>query len=740
MMKNNRKLLSSIILILILLSICPASAGAQNQAAENRKVLILVMDYIDINDLQQARTPNLNLLLEQSGLGLMNIRAKNRDAASSYMSMVAGSRVAALPGSEWSFNSSETVQKLPDVYTSATAGPSAGQLYTLFTGSPAPLQGVVNLNSEPTRQYAASFSPPYQIGQLGKWARENALQVGVLGNADIMNSVDRDIAILAMDEKGIVPRGNVGQDILEKDPGSLGGLRNNQSAFLLAFADLWRQSAVLLVDLGDSSRVERSRENCSQAMLNQHRIQAIENNDRILGEIVKQVDLSSTLLLILTPNTNQDMLLAGNFGLTPVIARFPDGMRGLLTSPTTRRAGLVTNLDLLPTIQTYFSPSPAKGGMHIVGDSHSSLASISDQLSLFLRLRQSRDPLHFTFMFLLATLLITGYLFYILKKKHLRILLQVLLSASLSTPLVFLFLSQTGYRSIISSIALTLFLSLVVGVVFTSAIKKTTVRIGLLSAVTSVILIVDGFRGAPLMLLSPLGSDAIAGGRFYGIGNDYMGIILGSTLMAVMLGLNRMKMSAIGKMIVGLVPLTAAALVVGNPQYGANMGGLVTALAVIALFLVQFSGHRVGLKNYLVILFLAFLGTFAIALLDARLSATPSHAGKAISGFSNSGFALVWGMLQTKIGILTGTVAHSAWSLILAGGILVWLLSRSTLNALSPQMREKAVEMVQGFTILSLGSLTVFLVNDTGVIAAAFMLIYGIVCSWMGLEQIESDK
>lgn len=741
-MKTKKSLIFIWLLTLFITCGVQPALCAPDQPADGKKALVIVMDYIDVNDLMQAHIPNLNLLLEQSGIGLMNVRAKNRDPASSFMSMTVGSRISAFSGSELSFNSSEKVEKLPDVYSSQPDSPSAGQLYRLFTGNPAPPQGVVNLSIEPARKFADSFSPPYQIGRLGSWARESNLQIGVLGNADIINSMDRTIAILGMDNKGIVPRGDVSQDILEKDPGSLGGLSTNPGAFLAAFSELWKQSDMMFVDLGDTSRVERSRDNCAPEMLIQHRRQALESSDLLLGQILKQVDLSQTLLLILTPDTNQDMVLAGNFGLTPVIARFPHATRGLVTSPTTRRAGLVTNLDLLPTIQAYFQSPEANPtlGITVDADSHSSLQGINNQLALFLKLRKSRDPLHFTFMFILAALLVSAYLYYVRGKQEMRTLFRVLVSAGLTVPLIFLFLSYTGYASLFTTICLTLLLSLLSGFFFTLVIKNPGLRLGLLCGFTSLALIVDGFRGSPLMLLSPLGSDAIAGGRFYGIGNDYMGIILGSTLVAVMLGLNRLKVSRGWKALLGLIPLGTAALVIGYPHYGANMGGLITSLAIIALFLLQVRGRRVGIPQYVVILILAFLGTLLVAYLDARLDIAPTHAGKAVSGLSSGGLPLVWGMLQSKISILVGTTIHTTWTLILAGGVLLWLLSRSLWRPSLPLVEKALPESVQGFNVLLWGALTVFLVNDTGIIAAAFMFIYGLACLWAGLEKIEGGR
>ena len=47
-------------------------------------------------------------------------------------------------------------------------------------------------------------------------------------------------------------------------------------------------------------------------------------------------------------------------------------------------------------------------------------------------------------------------------------------------------------------------------------------------------LLLDVLTGSSLIRLSPLGYDVMLGARFYGIGNEYMGILVGSSLLAAL--------------------------------------------------------------------------------------------------------------------------------------------------------------------------------------------------------------
>ena len=55
----------------------------------------------------------------------------------------------------------------------------------------------------------------------------------------------------------------------------------------------------------------------------------------------------------------------------------------------------------------------------------------------------------------------------------------------------------------------------------------------LIFSLTAIVLLGDGLAGTPLVSQSVLSSYALAGIRFYGIGNEYMGLLIGGALLAV---------------------------------------------------------------------------------------------------------------------------------------------------------------------------------------------------------------
>ena len=81
-----------------------------------------------------------------------------------------------------------------------------------------------------------------------------------------------------------------------------------------------------------------------------------------------------------------------------------------------------------------------------------------------------------------------------------------------------------------------LFYTLVIAVSFTlltvGLIPKTEHRFGFICALTALGIAADAFLGGSLIKYSPLGYDVMLGARFYGIGNEYMGILVGASILA----------------------------------------------------------------------------------------------------------------------------------------------------------------------------------------------------------------
>ncbi|QGT99040.1 hypothetical protein SYNTR_0447 [Candidatus Syntrophocurvum alkaliphilum] len=728
-------------LALIGFTLCGNSTVIAGDNIEKKAVLI-VMDYVNTSDLIEASTPNIDKLTEKGGTGLMNIRARNRYHSSSYISIATGKRVSAPTNSEYSFNSNEIVTELPSIFKTNNSNFKANDLFTTFTGNKAPDNGVVNLYISAINRHASSISPSYTPGNLATKALENGLAIGVLGNADSYNTINRNVALLGMDKTGMISYGDVGKSLLELDPYALGGVKTNHSVFKESFNSLLKTCDILILDLGDTTRVENSRRNVSDKLANIHRINAIERNDLLVGMLLSQLDLNNTLITIVTPNPYREMVAKGNFGLTPFIFYEPSSHQGFVTSDTTRRTGLVSNHNLLPSIINFFETKSSTNGegISIIPNSYNSIEYLDKQVNLYINLRENRNALHNTFITFALLITLWGFLYHIKNFKTLAPnLLSIIINATITIPIVFLVLAYTQYQSLIITLLILLTMSITLGVILNYVFSDPIKRLMFIAGITSFILIIDAFNGSPMMLLSPLGSDAIAGGRFYGVGNDYMGVILASTIIFSTLLSNKISFKPYFKIFIIVLLLFIAGMAAGHPRFGANVGGLISFLITIGIAIIIILGKKLNIKKLITLSIAAIVAVITIARLDSLYSANPSHAGKAINNLFEGGFTVFVDIIQTKVGILFNTVINSNWSLVLLLIIVILIVSGISSKNKFFTLSIEQPAIYQTIKILMAAAITVFIVNDTGVIASALIMLYLISCLWLALFLTEYE-
>ncbi len=244
-------------------------------------------------------------------------------------------------------------------------------------------------------------------------------------------------------------------------------------------------------------------------------------------------------------------------------------------------------------------------------------------------------------------------------------------------------------------------------------------------AATSLVLILDILTGAELIKTSILGYDAISGSRFYGIGNEYMGILIGSAALFVasvyQLELN--KKSLISVLSLGFFVFIIYLFL--SPRWGANFGGSLTALAA---FTVTFLGLEEGKLNKKSITRAAgIMALFMLSLvaLNYRVEgAMVSHVGNALNLIMSGGMEEIFNMVSRKGAMNIMLLRYSLWSRILLVflGLLIILLYQPP--GLLKKITKKYNKLFKGFAGIISGSVVAILVNDSGVVAGAATLMF----------------
>jgi len=228
----------------------------------------------------------------------------------------------------------------------------------------------------------------------------------------------------------------------------------------------------------------------------------------------------------------------------------------------------------------------------------------------------------------------------------------------------------------------------------------------LLGGVLLALVVVDLLRGGDGLAQPLLGGSAWDGERFYGLGNGYFAFALAAVMLVVCFTPLRAPWAA--------ALLGGLAVVDGLPWLGADVGGALTAMLTAAAALVLLAPTRPGAGRVLLLAGLAVVAAVAVAL-GAGLGGPVSHAGRfADRLLAGPGDAA--GVVVHQLGRNLRLLAHSpfAWvgPLQVAAAGLIALRPPGPLAGLSEWVRR-----VLGLG--ALGSALLILLNDTGVTATA---------------------
>jgi hypothetical protein len=165
------------------------------------------------------------------------------------------------------------------------------------------------------------------------------------------------------------------------------------------------------------------------------------------------------------------------------------------------------------------------------------------------------------------------------------------------------------------------------------------------AAVTLAVYLVDLATGSNLITLSLLGPNPRAGARFYGIGNELepaLPILLFVGLAALMTGRERSRKLALVFAVCGLV----LALAVGSGLLGADVGGVITcSVGAAAATMLMLPG---GVPRKLAVALVVVVPVLAVAALGLLDLVTGAHSHFARNVLESHGHLNLWQTLQRR--------------------------------------------------------------------------------------------
>jgi hypothetical protein len=236
---------------------------------------------------------------------------------------------------------------------------------------------------------------------------------------------------------------------------------------------------------------------------------------------------------------------------------------------------------------------------------------------------------------------------------------------------------------------------------------------------------IDLVLGARLARSSILGFDPMTGARFYGLGNEYEGAVFGATVMGCAAMLERWPALRRGWMPVVLLPLGVVTLLSGLDRYGADFGGLIVGAVTLAAAWFSFRGRPVRAAHLWALLGLGLAGVVGVLTLNIlRPSGATSHIGLLARQIATGGPAYLYSVIARKIAMNLRLMRYTPWAdVLLAFIVVLGILFYRPVGLLRRLIAENPW-FTKGFWAALAGTVAAFLVNDSGVVAAATFMLY----------------
>ncbi|MGI6097141.1 MAG: hypothetical protein ACOYBM_03375 [Dethiobacteria bacterium] len=705
--------------------------GFASKAVE-RRVTMLVLDRLTLEEIQEFAGPNLKKVISAGAIALMNVNTAGRpERGGGYLTIGAGSRGRGAQQAGVALNTQEHYEKT-----------AAEELYFLHLGKEAGDSAVIFPFLPDLQMENRQLSYPLFPGALGELLQEAGLKNAVLGNADT-DELRRQAVLIAMNREGRVDYGDVSTELLTKDPAFPYGIHTDAEKMWRQYKTLPADSCFIVVEWGDTTRLDLYRRNLSASSAEKILAEIFVNLDRFIGCLYPTLG-DEHLLIIAVPSSAQQLQGSGK-QLTPVIFTGGGIGPGLAWSATTRHAGVVTNLDLPATVLSFFELTipPYFFGSPVCGyQAESPLSFLLAKEKLIAGVYEQR-PFILRAYILLEIFVIIGSVAALLFNYRPARCLRYLLVGIIVVPIVLLILPLFPLypypHALLTSFVLLLFSAAVVYLLFRiETANRFRLIFTITGLLTATVIIFDLLLGGELLRTSFLGHDAIGGARFYGIGNEYMGVFVGATILGTTalftlcsshlnISFREWKERLLIIIIFASIYLFVVFLF-ASPRFGANFGGTVAAFVAFAttifvLLQLPFT-LRLLVRLGLPLLFFLFL---LLLLLNFLLPGEASHLGRAWTLISSNGSGELFNIIERKWQMNMKLVRYSIWSRILLLLLPLQALFLKHPISLILRVREKEPFLFAGFTGNLAGSITAFFVNDSGVVAAATLLLYGAV-------------
>ncbi|ADL11960.1 hypothetical protein [Acetohalobium arabaticum] len=696
-----------IFLIALMLCLVISQAAVADGSTE---FTLFIMDQVSLKEIMQTETPNIDYLINQGAVGLMNARTSGSlTPPDTYLTIGAGRRADGGKAANYNFNVQFDKEQI--------------------------------INNSFSQLIAANLEGRYSAypGALGEKLDKAKKQVAVIGNSDYYDQngqyqLGREAALIGINEEGRISLGDVGPKTVQIDTTYPGRVLTDHDYLLGKFKQYSSIADLIIVESGDTARIAKMRDSIPETRFNRLKKCAIKRVDKLLGQLLAEINLSQNKIMIVTPTPPRKAQQKGE-KLNLTILAGSGVKHGLLTSSTTKRSGIITNLDIAPTVLT--SLGIDEDSSKLIGNSINGIEAESPLTKLYHldnRINKTftwRPVLIKGFILLqIFTLVLAAVVILAHKRVTLRLkkITEYLLLSLLVIPIFILFFTFFVKLNIYLIIISFLLLSLGTAYLLKRSFDHELMPVLLLANLVSFLLVFDLWNNASLIKTSVLGYSPVIGARYYGLGNEFMGLLIGAVLIGV-IGIFdcfcnlKQKQDYILLSIFILVVIT-----IGHSQLGANFGGLLTSLAAFSFTYGLIKGYLFNFRKILVIIILVGLLTGSLVIYDALSpQAESTHIGRTVRLVEENGFSVIAKIAARKLSMNLKLLRWTIWTkVILAFIIILAILFRYPVGVVRNIIDDYSY-LRYGFGGVICGSIVTMLVNDSGVVATATLLLYPVI-------------
>lgn len=749
---------------IVLLAVVFAAAGGATIAAARAsaattspQVTIVLAPYLTWSEVTPETTPVLWRLAGSGAAGNVPARAHVPEAneppspLEGALTLSAGNWATPDYGAPAAFNATETL------------GPvTAADAFREQTGGGMGSSAIAYLGLEDTLRANTPSAADTVLGTLGEAVRRAGGRTAAVGNSDSGEATGaikfmRPAGVAAMDASGLVGLGDVSRGLLVRSPSAPYGWGTNVAALASAIHAVRSDAAspaptLLVVDPGDAYRARRFAPQVSEAVARSQRIAALMELDRVVG-IAEEEQPPGSVLVVVAQGLLFDTFGAPQ-GFGPLIVS-GDGWRGYLTSDSTHRTGIATELDVTATALGVLGlgrPVQAAGNALDVLPAPAGARARIDYLTSLdrtaLALDSRRALVMNSFLVLVAAALALAALVFAVRPRMGERTTQVvstvgrvfvLFVASVPVASWLLFLAAphpdngTSAALLMCGIALALALAaFALGVC--AGRRAAPAAIALL---TVGVLVIDQWLGAPLSYTDFFGYSPLGAARFYGMGNEAAALCVGAALVGAGLALDQWpgvsgsrSVRWFGVAALGiLVVVTASA-----PFWGANVGVAVWGTVGFVVAWVLMNGRRLDWKTAAIALLLvvALIGGFAAV--DLFGGGAQTHLGRSLVSAGQGGLGELWLIVVRKAQTNARVLSHSNWSWLLVETLALLAFLRVAFRDRLTSLLADNPQFARGMIAAAVAGGLAFFTEDSGIVIPSLVSLYvGVGLAWLAL-------